>query len=141
MRLVRMIQTAYEDTYAALYQFVLRRWHGDDDTASWMTALGLAGAVCMNVALAVGVLVARYGPVPYWAGRRLQAPIVMMTILLVNYVAFIRGNRYQTLVQRFGSGERDRRVRITVLAWVYVIVSYVSVGVFVLALYWRERGT
>lgn len=127
----------YEDVYSALYQSTLRRWR-DEGMASWMTACGLAGAVCANLALIVGFVVAMYGPLaPAWPGRPL-AGLAVVGILLGNYAAFIRNNRYRQVVARFQGRGGGERKRVVLVAWVYVVASYVTPFLFAVTMSWLQ---
>ncbi len=115
----------YKDTYSALYEWNLRRWHGDEYTASWLTVFGLTGAVMMNIVVAGGAVVAVYGPDVFAPLQpKLVWPILIAIGFSVNYTTFIRRDRYKDLVQQLRNrGEAERR-RVKALAWGYVIASY-----------------
>jgi hypothetical protein len=132
---------SYQDTYAALYQSNVRRWGGDEDMASWMTACALAGAVCANLVLAVAITVAFQGPLPTRQARLLVAALVAAVFVAVsasNYVAFIRHDRYREVVLRFQHRPSVERRRIAVLSWTYVTASYLAPLLLVAMMWWLE---
>lgn len=133
MRRLVTIWRTYEEVYSALYEWNMRRWHGDDYMASWMTACGLAGAVCMNLVLAGGIAVALHGPLPPWPALALGA-----VIFLGNYAAFIWNDRYQEVVERFQRRPAQVQRRITVLGWVYIVVSFMLPMVLFLTMHWFD---
>lgn len=114
----------YKNVYSALYEWTLSRWHGDDYMASWMTAVGLAGALAMNTVLGIMLYVATRGPlstVPRWSFY-----LIPLTYFLINYGVFVRHDRYAEVVRRFRARPSGERRRVTILAWAYVIASYGS---------------
>ena len=67
--MLRRVSTTYQHNYSALFEWNLKRWHGDDDMAAWMTATGLMGATGINVvsaSLVVGGLGVTLPPPPKW---------------------------------------------------------------------------
>jgi hypothetical protein len=132
--MLRRIGTMYKDIYSALYEWNLKRWSGDDYMASFMTAAGLTGALMMNTALAVGALVAAYGPNALAAFRSIWVSVTLFGILsLVNYIAFLRHDQYKYVVQRFRAKPAAAQRRVKAVAWAYVIASYgLPIGFFFL---------
>lgn len=110
------------DVFAALYTSNLKLWHGDDYMASFLTAVGLCGAVGMNVLLLVGIVTAvwnvRLGGPP-WAYM-----LVPFALLVLGYLLFVHSRRFEKHTQEFEARSLvvQRRVRVT--AWTYVALSY-----------------
>jgi hypothetical protein len=112
----------YNDIYAALYEWNLKQWSGDDYVASFLTAAGLAGAVGMNIVLAIMVIRIAAGPLP-------PAPkwlffLIPITLIMLHYNAFVRHDRYASMVRRFRTRPDAERRRVAAIAWTYVVASF-----------------
>jgi hypothetical protein len=129
MRIFRKVWNSYEHVYSAGYKWQLKRWAGDDEMASRMTAIALAGALSANCALAVLIFVLFHGPLPL-EGQYWPAVLPVGGAFLLNYMAFVRADRYRKVVQRFDRRSSQARRRATILAWVYILFSYLAPGVF-----------
>jgi hypothetical protein len=115
----------YESLYSALYEWNLRRWDGDSYMASFMTAAGLAGALTMNLALMLGLFVAKYGALTIPPFDRTWVFFsIPVAFLLLNYTAFLRDDRYVEIVRRFRAKPNIERRRVAIGAWTYVLASY-----------------
>ncbi len=131
--------TMYEDIYAALYSWSLRRWHGNDYMASFLTASSLSGAQGMNfIALAIlsSFLVGRdafRAIFPSYTGL-----VVICAILLTNYLVFVRRRRYDILFKRFQRYPMERRRSIAKVAWIYAVTSMIAP--ILLAFFLEGRG-
>lgn len=130
----------FEGVYAALYDFSLRRWHGDEAMASWFTACALYGAVSLGAVL-VGTIVAVSLGLPRpivtaeWIGDAL-AVAMLGGIGLAHYLAFIRNRRYRSVLQRFHSrSEREQRW-LAVAAWAGLLLCYGGGVVFGFTMHW-----
>jgi Ca2+/Na+ antiporter len=118
----------YRDIYASLYRWSLKRWHGDEYMASVLTAVVLAGAIVSNCGLVLGVLVLLTGPLPWWPD--IVSIVFVALIVLPHLWAFVRNDRYREVLRRFERRPQEERRRITILAWVYLIMSYLIPLIF-----------
>ena len=130
--MLRKVFRGYEQIYAALYGPTLKRWTNDDYMASFMTAMGLAGAIAMNVALVIGAFANRFGPMPQLS--RWLFFIIPGAIIVLNWYVFLREDRSAEVVRQFAKRSAADRHRIAVFAWTYVIASYVTPLVFALVM-------
>ena len=113
--------------YAALYAGNLRRWHGDEVMASWMTAIGLAGAVAANLGALLIIVRAVYSPdpaplFPDWVGYGLTGLIFWWS-----YVTFVHDGQYRQTISAFERLAPHQRRWIAIFGWTYLVLSYVGV--------------
>lgn len=119
---MRRLRLLYELLYAAVFEFVVKKWNGDEEMASLATALSLGGALVSNALLAV-ILYGTFSGAP----PELPRPILFMVpiaLLSLNYFLFIREHRYLEIVQRFVGRPSNERRRFKIIAWSYVLASY-----------------
>jgi hypothetical protein len=112
-----------DDLFAALYKSTLRRWNGDAETASFMTAVGLGGAILLNIGLGIGVIVAIRGPfapAPKW-----MFYVPALALILLCQLAFVRHGRFRRLLARFEQRSDADQRRLQWGAWTYIVASYV----------------
>jgi hypothetical protein len=115
----------YEDIYAALYETNLRSWSGAELNAALATTFGLAIAIMMNCGFLLTVVTAMRGTVR-WPEDSVLVYGIPASCLLVNCAAFLYRGRYRYVVARFRGEAAPYRRRMTVLAWMYIIFSVVS---------------
>jgi len=128
----------YKNIFAALFEWNVRRWHGDDDMAAWMTAIGLGGALVLNAILVfIMPVVIVYGPLQQVPDAILF--IIPVTFLALSYNMFLRRNRYVEIVGRFRGLPDSKRRRFPIVAWAYLTASLGLPGV-VLLLMMRLTG-
>ena len=129
------MRTVCEGVYAALFNWNLALWSGDERVASQATAAGLGGLMAMNLLVVLGVLVVLFGPIT--AVPHSVVGLIGLSPLAVSYNAFIRRNRYVNVVRRFNGRSASEQRRIIVVAWTYVALSLV--GPFVVLLVMSKR--
>lgn len=116
------VPTLYKDIFAAIYGFALKRWDGDEVTASEVTTTALAGALLTHGVTIVIIATNIYGPgtidVQWWVFG-----LLIVITFSAYYTMFLRHRRFRTFVRDFEGKPADAKRRITVIAWIYVIGS------------------
>lgn len=123
MYLFRQAGQVLDSFYAALFEWNIRRWGGDEYMASFLTACGLGGAMIFNVVVVSGAVAAWLGPQALALGVTYG---LFLIIAGISYARFVRQNRYIQLAQDFRGRPRAEQKRLTKAAWVYVIPSYLA---------------
>lgn len=130
------MRTAYEGMFAALFEWNLARWSGNEDMASSLTALGLGYVVSMNGMAILGIVSIVRGPLSAFSPAVLG--ILGVSPLAVSYLAFVRRKRYLGVVDRFRRRPADEQRRITIGAWTYVGSSLVVELLVLLVRYFHQ---
>lgn len=103
--------------------------------ASYLTASAFAGAMIMNVALALGLVRAVFGPSFMNRGIGGVLGIGGVAIFLTAaYMFLLQDERYYGLLDRFRSRPSPYRRRATIVTWSYVAVSYLAPLLFFIAM-------
>lgn len=117
------IVPSYKEIYSALYEWNLKQWSGDAETASFLTAAGLTGALMANAALIASMLVLVFGPLTPSVAK-VSGVCLLALFAFANYTIFIRRDRYVEIVRRFREQTLTHKRRVTVFAWVYILSSF-----------------
>ena len=117
------MRTAYEGMFAALFEWNLARWSGNEDMASSLTALGLGYVVSMNGMAMLGIVSIIGGPLPELPPGVLG--ILGVSPLAVSYLALVRRKRYRGVVDHFRRRPAEEQRRVTIRTWTYVGLSLV----------------
>lgn len=134
-RIIDGARTRYEDAYAALLEGSVRAWQGDVYMASYLTASAFAGAMIMNVAFAIGLVRAVFGPATVAPATGIIPGLAVVAIFLtMAYVLLLREDRYYAHLDRFRSKSATYRRRTTIVTWSYLALSYLCPIVFFAAL-------
>jgi hypothetical protein len=116
------IQRIYETTYAALYEWTIKRWYGNEYIGSFAAATGFGIVMGMNVVTLVVVyrLVTGHSvPIP----SSLVGAIVVLP-LAINYRVFIWNDKYAEILHRFTQRRPKEKRRAKIGAWTYVFASF-----------------
>lgn len=119
-----MMRVRCEGIYAALFEFNLARWSGNEQMASFLTAIGLGGVMAMNILLIIGIAVDFVGPLTFIPRGVLE--VFSVSPIALSYWAFIPQNRYADVVQRFRRRSASEQRRARIVAWSYVLLSLLA---------------
>lgn len=123
----------YEDIYAPLYEWNLKRWGGDTTTAAFFTAGGLSAGVLIDVAAVAGTLGSFLSPNE--PASDLLMMFVFILVLVAHYAMFVRSHRYERLYDRYKQRlSRPEQRKKTRFAWVYLGVSYLGIPLLATAI-------
>jgi hypothetical protein len=118
--------------FAATFQFSMRRWHGDKEMASFLTAVTMTGAVGMNVIFVI-LLTQLAGGDVMWLPSGLGY-MGAAAILLWFYMSLVRGRRYEAIEHEFSLKPSHEQRRWRRVALLYLLGSYVVTGACILPL-------
>lgn len=124
-----------KNVYAALFEWNLARWSGNEDMASFLTAIGLGLAISMNFLAILGIAVLWFGPITIFPRAVLGA--LGVSPLAITYVAFIPRDRYVDVVRRFRRRTTAEQQRAKIAAWTYLGVTLLAHILVLIAMYKR----
>lgn len=129
------MRAACEGFFGALFEWNLARWSGNEDMASFLTAIGLGLAISMNFLALVGIAVLLFGPLTV-IPRGVLGTIGVAPIA-ISYLVFVPRNRYVDVVRRFKRRTAAEQRSAKIVAWTYIAITVVAHIVIAVDLYRR----
>lgn len=129
------MRAAYEGMFAALFEWNLARWSGNETMASFLTAVGLGLLLSMNGLATLGAVILAFGPLT-------SVPHALLSLLgaspiAITYMYFMYRDRWVEVVRRSEQRPASVRRRIRLATSTYVALTFLAHVLIGVAMYRR----
>ena len=117
----------YKYLYYRLYSWNLKTW-GEKDLPQFNALFGVSFMMYLNIGILAGIIDILGVNIFIEDTPKTEIIVIMLVLFFINYFWLVYKGKYIRIAHKFKKEPKKKRLRNTLLLWLYVVASFVIVS-------------